>query len=413
MPEARAEVRAGARYVFRADVAKCYASIYTHSIPWALHTKPVAKANKKYTKANGLYGNLLDDFCQSLQERQTIGLPIGPDTSFVLAEVILSSVDVLASEKLSKKFSGLRFVDDYEIACSSLNEAERVRLALQDALSEFELQLNPQKTGIVELPETLDAAWVHELSTFDLGEPRNSGDSRLTRFFSRAFELTRQHPGEAVLKYAIQRLAASESSRKSRIMQLLLLQAAALEPSAMPAALYIVQEQGKADLKLDKPALGRALTEVIVRNAPLQHGGDVSWALWGAKVFGIRLPSPAVRALSKLTDPCAILLALHLENEGLFRSKLDTTRWNLLVTSQELWGPNWLVAYEAAGHGWLSGGGTDPAINDPFFDSARSEGVSFFDMSTPKSIPPPTISGTYESTLPVRILPRIVARPNQ
>lgn len=408
LPEARAEVRAGARYVYRADVAKFYASVYTHAIPWALHTKSKAKKNRKYTKVNGMYGNLLDELSRSLQEGQTVGLPVGPDTSFVIAEVVLSAVDVLTTEKLGKKLPGLRYVDDYEIACNSLDEAEQVQHALQDALSEFELQLNAQKTGILELPDALDLAWVHELSTFDLGEPLNSRDSRLTRYFSRAFELTRKHPNEAVLKYAIQRLASSEPNRQSRMMQLLLLQAAALEPGSMPAALFIVQEQQKAGLKPDQHALTRALTEVIVRNAPLQYGGDVSWALWGAAVFGVKLPSLAVKALSRLTDPCAILLALHMESEGRFRAKLDRSQWNTLIDAHELWGSSWLVAYEATGQGWLGSSKSDPATTDSFFKSARSEGVRFYDPAAAKSIPPPTIHGTYGSTpkepgLPTRV----------
>ena len=32
------------QYVLHADISDCYGSIYTHSIPWALHTRPIAKA---------------------------------------------------------------------------------------------------------------------------------------------------------------------------------------------------------------------------------------------------------------------------------------------------------------------------------------------------------------------------------
>src|SRR5438105_2878527 len=40
----RAQARASARYVLRTDIARFYPSIYTHSIPWALHSKATAKA---------------------------------------------------------------------------------------------------------------------------------------------------------------------------------------------------------------------------------------------------------------------------------------------------------------------------------------------------------------------------------
>jgi hypothetical protein len=43
----------GARYVLRADFARFYPSIYTHSIGWAIHGKARSRANKN----NTLFGN--------------------------------------------------------------------------------------------------------------------------------------------------------------------------------------------------------------------------------------------------------------------------------------------------------------------------------------------------------------------
>lgn len=44
-------------YVLHTDISDCYGSIYTHSVPWALHTKTVAKANRD---DNNLIGNTID-----------------------------------------------------------------------------------------------------------------------------------------------------------------------------------------------------------------------------------------------------------------------------------------------------------------------------------------------------------------
>jgi hypothetical protein len=49
LPKLRALKRRGARYFLRTDITQFYHAIYTHSIPWALHSKPVAKANKGKT----------------------------------------------------------------------------------------------------------------------------------------------------------------------------------------------------------------------------------------------------------------------------------------------------------------------------------------------------------------------------
>src|SRR6185312_11663464 len=75
----RVEIRAGRRFVVRADVTRFYQSIYTHSVSWALHGKETAK---KKMKDKGLVGNVLDEVLRSGQDGQTIGIPTGPDTSF-------------------------------------------------------------------------------------------------------------------------------------------------------------------------------------------------------------------------------------------------------------------------------------------------------------------------------------------
>ena len=91
-----------------------FPTIYTHTIPWALHTKPVAKANKgKGKKSPQLLGNLLDIRCMSLQDGQTIGLPIGPDTSHILAELIRVAIDLELHSQLSSWPPGFRYVDDF------------------------------------------------------------------------------------------------------------------------------------------------------------------------------------------------------------------------------------------------------------------------------------------------------------
>lgn len=48
-------------YELKTDISKYYPSIYTHSIPWAVHTKEIAKSKRKDKK---ILGNILDGFLQ-------------------------------------------------------------------------------------------------------------------------------------------------------------------------------------------------------------------------------------------------------------------------------------------------------------------------------------------------------------
>jgi hypothetical protein len=46
LPKRRAMLRSLARHVIQTDISRFYHSIYTHSIPWALHGKAKAKADR-------------------------------------------------------------------------------------------------------------------------------------------------------------------------------------------------------------------------------------------------------------------------------------------------------------------------------------------------------------------------------
>ena len=373
-------------------MAACYASMYTHAIPWAIHTKEVAKNDRSLS----LLGNRLDTASRKIQSGQTIGIPIGPDTSIVTAEAILTSVDNILASKLESLNQAFRFVDDYEFVCETLPEAEKIQNALQDALGEFELQLNPRKTRILELPHVLDTPWVNDLASFRLDSPEEVGfKSRLIRYFSCAFELAKDNPGEPVLKYAVRRIADVNSKSFVKLTQQLLFQSAVIDPGTLQTALYVAFMHKQRGLPLDLEAMERALSAIILRHSGLQHGGDIAWALWGTVVFRLKLKEKVIQSLQRLHDPVAILMALFANSCGAFTQAIDLSRWKSIMTAAELFGPRWLLAYEAVGQEWLKVAGPDPASSDPFFDECRKRGILFTNPNTRPDIPAPSKAVIY------------------
>ena len=63
----------GMRYIVKADISKCFQSIYTHSLTWALIGKEAAKTNRY-----GNWYNDIDKFSQNIKDGETHGLLIGP-----------------------------------------------------------------------------------------------------------------------------------------------------------------------------------------------------------------------------------------------------------------------------------------------------------------------------------------------
>lgn len=134
------------KYVLHSDIADCYSSIYTHSIPWAIHTKEKAKINRK----NSLLGNAIDNHLQDMSYGQTNGIPQGSVLMDFVAEIVLGYVDLLLTEQLKVKkitdYHILRYRDDYRIFTNNSFEAEQITKELSEILSSIGLKLNADKT---------------------------------------------------------------------------------------------------------------------------------------------------------------------------------------------------------------------------------------------------------------------------
>jgi RNA-directed DNA polymerase len=134
-------------YAFHTDITDCYASIYTHSIAWAIHGKPVAKNNRKNMS---LIGNLIDARMQDMHHGQTNGISQGSVLLDLVAELVLGYADLELSQKLDKEkiqdFQILRYRDDYHILVNDSQVGEEILKILTEVLISLGLKLNASKT---------------------------------------------------------------------------------------------------------------------------------------------------------------------------------------------------------------------------------------------------------------------------
>lgn len=199
---------AGAQFVVKADVASCYPSIYTHSIPWALHDKITTKKNQKITE---LAGNLLDKCTQNTRDGQTNGLLIGPHASSIISEIILTKIDT----DLQKKYKKIvRHIDDYTFFADTFDEAEKFVKDLGLCLRSYEMALNYKKTSILPLPRPSVDDWIHRLNSFDFPEDQEIAFSKIRSFLDLALECSRIAGKSTPLSYAIKILAGGVESKK-------------------------------------------------------------------------------------------------------------------------------------------------------------------------------------------------------
>lgn len=374
LPLLRAKNRALGHFVLLADIADFYRSVYTHSIPWVLHTKSTAKSQRNDLS---LLGNRIDLAIRNGQSQQTKGIPIGPDSSLVIAELVAAAIDS-ELQQVVKPLHAFRYYDDYELTFETRSEAEAALALLQQILSSYELDLNPTKTAIRELPIASERPWILRIRDYEFGAKRAS-PPRIIGFFDEVFELRQREPNSYVIGYAISRLEKVGFSTESwPLIERLLAQSVLAEPSAMPQFARFLVAQKLRGCSPTKPLLEGVVNSVITTGAPLGHSSEVAWALWAAIMFKLMIDTGPTNKLAQMTDPIAILLALDADSRGCMRSRLPRTQWTKLMTASSLRNEHWLLAYEANVRGWLANATNDHVAADASFSKLRTAKVNFY-----------------------------------
>jgi len=225
--------------LMRTDISRYYPTIYSHIIPWAIHGKTTAKENRA---DYSLLGNILDRDVRNTQSGQTMGIPIGPDTSLIISEIIACKIDEELISQIGD-LNGARYYDDYFLFFSDYAEAEKTLKCLQSILAAYHLDINEEKTRIERFPVPyfFESSWAIFLSIFEFRDGKNSQATDLYRYFSLAFESAQKHPNDSVLKYAVKRLKSIKILPENWILvESLLLNSALIEPSTLPEVVKIL-----------------------------------------------------------------------------------------------------------------------------------------------------------------------------
>lgn len=162
------------------DISKCFESIYTHSLGWALLGKNSVKekltGNRK--AIDKTFAGRFDKLMQRINYGETNGIIIGPEFSRIFAELILQSVDKAVLRDLRSKhrllhkkdYEMFRYVDDYFIFFDDPSVKENILEVLQIALKEYKLYLNFSKAKDYEKPIITEISMAKNRIASFLGE---------------------------------------------------------------------------------------------------------------------------------------------------------------------------------------------------------------------------------------------------
>ena len=186
-------------YFLNTDISDCYGSIYTHTIPWALHEKHVVKLDHSSER---YIGNRIDSVIQSMSYGQTNGIPQGSILMDFIAEMVLGYADLLLTEKIVQSgitnYFVLRYRDDYRIFSNDEQAVKNITKFLTEILISLNLKLNPNKTFITN---NIIKDSVKPDKLFWMGAKK--GDKSLQKTLLLIQALSEKHPNSGSLNRAL------------------------------------------------------------------------------------------------------------------------------------------------------------------------------------------------------------------
>jgi hypothetical protein len=320
------------KYLVKADIANCYPSIYSHALSWAL----VGYEESKKNIHKKTWYNEFDKKFRCLTRNETKGVPIGPATSNIACEIILSKVD---EEMRNKKFLFHRFIDDYTCFVESRERAETFILLLNEHLEKYRLYLNANKTKIFQMPQPVSSDWLFALG-MEIPEGKELSFRPICTFLDFALELFKKHPEGSVLKYAIKSIIsrANDNAKPNLLRYLLNLS------FHYPIIIPLIDKLLFDVTKLLDNKFTYELKILLNENLKQKRSDAMSWLIYYIISSGDTLDSDMVRRITETKDALAISTLLF-DSIGTYEPELKDFFNNLPDSFHEL-DNYWLLNYE-------------------------------------------------------------------
>lgn len=366
-------------WLVKTDITRFYPSIYTHSIPWAAYGKERVKSAMGYYK--GSFADRLDVLVRACNRNQTIGIPIGPETSRIIAEVISSRIDLdFQSREMDLPDHSIdRLQDDWNVGTKTLEQAEDVITCISGIYRAYGLEINGSKTSIEHIVASKRKTWLSEIGSFLSHHYGSLRGARLREFMTMCLRLQSENQSEPVVSYALSVIeGAGMVNPDIREIESFLLKSAVIAPSSMDKICRIILNLQHTTSAISAKRIGRRFAFLAERNLEKGHHFEVIWLLFTLR--GLKRPFEARKlcCLSENAASSAIsLLLLDMKHMGLGIGTLPKKEWESQISSESVlqdW--SWLLAYEGFRKGWLND--AKGLLKEPFFAAMDERDIVFY-----------------------------------
>ena len=376
----KAYIEAQSDWIVRTDITRYYPSIYTHSLAWACYGKETVKRNRNCYE--GSFADRLDQLVRAANRNQTVGIPVGPETSRILAEIIGRHVDreVCSVSKKISPTSVDRLQDDWFVGASDRETAELALAAISKSYRAFGLEINGNKTSIDQVGVHFEDEEVSELRAFLSAIRFGLSSYRLQEFLALVERLNARNPKTSVVNYALSVLENRKYDREDvENIESFLLKVLYISPSSTSRACSLLLNLNYRSKFISHRRIGNRVKELANRNAELGHTYELIWLLWILRGLRIRTSShKIVEFVENQPLPALSLILLDMRARNGFISTLPEERWLEGLDDISCRGDaRWLIAYEGFRHGWLND--TKGLMTKPFFAPMAARQVVFYD----------------------------------
>ena len=378
----KAYLQAASDWVVTTDITRFYPSIYTHSIAWAAYGKEEVKRNRNLYE--GSFADRLDALVRACNRNQTIGIPVGPETSRIIAETISARIDdsFFARFPDTDNNSVDRLQDDWMVGKCTLEGAEKVLSGISSLYREYGLDINGSKTSIDRIVSERKSAWISEMRAFLSHRSGRLAGTRLQEFLEITLMLQSQHPTEPVVSYALSVAEVVEiEATDIPAVESFLIKAAVVAPGSMDRICRVVLDIQHRTKCLSAKRIGARFIKLVKVALENGHHYEAIWLLYTLR--GLKRPVD-IRNIQELiadVESAAIaLILLDMKSKGLCIGRLPTQVWEGKISEDSVksnW--TWLLAYEAYRYGWMTD--HNKLMKKPLFKAMSSRNVVFYDIN--------------------------------
>jgi hypothetical protein len=332
----------GKKYLVNADVSTCFPSIYSHSLSWALVGKKIAKEKKSH---NNEWFNMLDFYVRNTKNGETHGLLIGPHTSNLLSEIILTAID---NELQKKGWQYIRNIDDYTCYVTNYEQGQNFLIDLSKELRNYNLMINHKKTKITPLPVASAEHWVRKLGIYSKFIEKDLINFKdIQSYLDLVIQIMSQNNmNSAILNFAIKVLSKKKMSANAKdyfiktVFHLTII---------YPYLITIIEEHLFKPFKVEKDLIKNFTIEIFKEGLKNINYELVSYSLYYSLKYDFLIDNIDLNRLRESKNCIVLLLAYLYSDQNRITAEIKAFKKYARELAKDEGDMNeyWLFVYEA------------------------------------------------------------------